>query len=156
MGWRGSIVVQRASVALLTLLFFACDERRRATYVTFADAERDRAVARGVVPPCLEKAQSIDEEHDLDTNEVWGRFVFSASDAPAVKTALAPAALPDAARIEIRQPMTINDWPENFESAITSGVSTCAVAAYQCRSGGRFVILVNWQTRSGFYARSAS
>lgn len=150
-------MVQRASVVLFALLFVGCDERRRATYITFADAERDRAVARGVVPPCLEKAQSIYEEHDLDTNEVWGRFVFSASNAAAVKAALGPAGSTDAAGIEIRPSPTISDWPENFESAISSGVpDTSAVSAHRCRSGGRFVILVNWQTRSGFFARAAS
>ena len=68
-----------ALVALL-LLALGCNHPS-SRYPTLLAAEEQGAISRGWIPDFLPpSSREIVEAHDLDTNEVWGRFEFAAHD----------------------------------------------------------------------------
>jgi hypothetical protein len=78
-----SSIDRGALFVAVVLLAAACDylDTRESAYATLAEARAAGALARGWVPEYLPaSAREIRERHNVDTNEVWGRFEFDAND----------------------------------------------------------------------------
>src|SRR5438270_5107414 len=99
-------LISLLSVALL----LGCHEDVVNTYVSAQEARAAGAIDRGWIPRLLPpSAKFIREKHNIDTNESWGRFEFSASDARGLASAVTPIRS-GADRECVRDPH-VNWWP---------------------------------------------
>ena len=70
-------MIYKITIVFLITFFLCGCEQSYNEYKNIAEAEKDRAVLRGWVPEYLPKTSyNIREIHELDNNELWGKFNF--------------------------------------------------------------------------------
>jgi len=81
------------------------------TYASYGDVASDDAFTRGWVPRFLpQSATNIQERHNLDTNEMWGRFTASRADLDSIRARCAP--IPSSALVRPRSPNQFRGFPK--------------------------------------------
>jgi hypothetical protein len=77
------------AVVLFCLLVACHSDRRESFYPTLADAEKDRATARGWIPDLLPaSSRSIHEVHDISPSTEWRAFEFVPADSQRLRNSL--------------------------------------------------------------------
>ena len=139
---------------LLVLTTAACTaEQPRATYATYADAERDGAVRRGWIPPYVPRsATDIAEVHDLDVNSQRLRFRAPVEDLRVLGAGMRGVALSDLQGRETHAPALSGPWPtELAENARGPGRDSTELTLHYAAVGpGAQCVAVEWKTATAY------
>jgi hypothetical protein len=130
------VVAAATCLAIEALLY----EDFYATYATFADAERDGAVARGWFPAFVPRsATDITEAHNIDTNNQWVRF---RAPPDALEAMAATLEVADASRLRPprRHPPIHGTWPRVLTGTVPGTLGTYRTPR---GIGGRFCVAVD-------------
>jgi hypothetical protein len=110
-------------ISILVLVSIAsggCSDRFESSYPSISDAKNDGAIERGWIPDSLGgSVNDIWETHNLDTNEMWGKFRFPKGEAPLDATKVEVISPEDAAKLRFRDPDT-TWWPNVLQPPIDS------------------------------------
>lgn len=111
-------LLRRVVVVLLSVLVAgACNEQQRATYPTFADAERAKAAERGWIPQYVPRsATEIAEVHDLDVNTQRLRFRAPLADLRSMVAALRPVQTSEVREHDDQVPELKGPWPNELRT----------------------------------------
>jgi hypothetical protein len=138
---------------LLTALALAwmcagCSDVKESAYATMQDARQAGAVDHGWLPDFLpNSARSIREMHNIDTNQVWCTFEFSARDRPTLQAALSPLTVVEIRGKEVRSAGK-SWWPAVLEGRLDpAAVDRAGLKVY---SSGVLVVAVDWDRSRAF------
>jgi hypothetical protein len=102
-------------VLALPLLLLSCSDEFYSFYKTHDEAVQDGALKRGWVPTILPTSSTeINEQHDLDTNEVWIRFNLSENEREEFTKSLRKLSHEEILKIDLRYPSRADWWFEGL------------------------------------------
>jgi hypothetical protein len=135
-------------------LIVACSDKVQASYRTRADAQKSGAIARGWIPSVVpEGATEIRETHNVDSNQAWGKFLFSASKAESIRSALNEIDISSLAGQEVRSPK-VNWWPSVLSGRLSDHeLRATGFKFYKVQQNGVVFFAVDWQKKEAFFWR---
>lgn len=93
----------------------SCSERRDAQYATGSEAINSEEARRGWVPKWLPiESQEVKLRYDLDTNEIWIRFVLTKQNRSVFVGQLKAISDNEILRINFQRPRGTPWWPEGL------------------------------------------
>jgi hypothetical protein len=148
------LVIRIATLVVLTVGLASCGETPVSRYATMAEARSAGAIDRGWVPSFLpESTTSILESHNIDTNETWGTFRFSPTEAMALRGSLVETEL---TAQRLRRPAGIPHWPAVLEGQIArDSLRQAGLELFKASSQDLFVALDS-KAGVGFFWRGVT
>jgi len=108
-------------LVLVSCLLESCSDTRTSNYASVLEARRAGEFERGWLPAALpDDATNIREIHNVDTNEVWGLFLFPQGTRERLEKQLIPTTTLEVSRRPIRNPH-VDWWPEFLTGTHTPG-----------------------------------
>jgi hypothetical protein len=99
----------------MALLLTACSERLTEYYPKYQDTVKHGAIKHGWIPGIVPAtATAIQEQHNLDTNNVWIRFTIPGSDKAQFTTGLKRLSGAEVRKVSVRHPSKAYWWFEGF------------------------------------------
>ena len=152
--------VRAMDIAFLALLLstltvgVACSDQIRTSYSTRAEAEQSGAIARGWVPGIVPGGSTdIQETHNVDTSQTWGKFSFAASSTETLRSALNEIEAPSLAGHEVRSPNT-EWWPPVLTGRLKEQeLRASRFKFYKVQQNGPLFFAVDWEKKEAFFWR---
>ena len=134
-------------------LALACSDKVQASYPTRADAEKSGAIARGWVPSIVPGGSTqIREMHNVDTNEVWGKFVFPSSSTETLRAALNEIDVSSFGG-KVRPPK-VSWWLPALSGRLSDQeVRAAGLKLYKAEQNGNVFFAVDWHRGQAFFWR---
>lgn len=131
---------------VLTLLLVGCRERFDSYSKTLQQARP--LIENGWLPSGLPpSASDIRERHDLDTNETWATFAFSASERSRFEGEL----IENDETIAVRRP-GVSWWPAGLLGSVRGeALRRQKLVAYRSRSRSGAYFFVDWEQGRAYY-----
>jgi hypothetical protein len=114
-------------------------------YATYADAERDRAIARGWIPSFVPpSARAIREVHNIDSNRQWLRFELPEPDARRMVAALSPISFHEARARAEAPPRWSGPWPSELGEYLLTPRASLTFHRDAAPATGARCVVVAW------------
>lgn len=128
----------------------ACSDTFESHYASKAEAENAGEIQRGWLPAFLpDRISDIHLMYDLDTNQTWCSFRFSAEDASALRQALTKMTPPEVSSSPIR-PAKADWWPQALEGELKpETIEKAGLELY--KKNGSTVFAIDWEKGQGFF-----